>query len=119
MGEFGNFITEKRKVLNMSLRTLAKELGISPSYASDIEKGNRKPNDKSLLDSLVKVLQLNQEETNTLYDLSASQKENALAQDVTEYVNENEIAKIALRKAKAKGATEADWQKFINDLEKR
>lgn len=115
MGAFGDYISHKRQEMGFTLRGLAKELGLSASYISDIEKGNREPNEKSLLDSLVKVLELNSEEAEKLYDMAAEQK-NELAQDVSEYVNENSLAKVALRTAKTHGATDEDWKKFIEGL---
>ncbi|MGN0897188.1 MAG: helix-turn-helix domain-containing protein [Succinivibrio sp.] len=116
MSEFGDFISKRRLELNMTLRGFAKELGVSAPYLSDIEKGNREPNEKTLLDSLVRVLHLTPDEQNKLYDMAAAQK-NELAKDVSEYVTENDMAKVALRTAKAKGATKEDWERFIKDLE--
>ncbi|WP_288517471.1 helix-turn-helix transcriptional regulator [uncultured Treponema sp.] len=118
MGAFGEFISKKRQDLGMTLRGFAKELGKSPSYVSDIEKGNREPNEKALLESLVKVLKLSNDEANKLYDMAAAQK-NELAQDVSEYVNETALAKVALRTAKENGATEEDWKKFIEKLKEK
>lgn len=116
MSEFGDFISKRRFELNKTLRGFAKELGVSASYISDIEKGNREPNKKELLDSLVRVLKLNPEEANKLFDMAAAQK-NELAKDVSEYVTENDMAKVALRTAKTRGATKEDWERFIQDLE--
>ena len=116
MSEFGDFISKRILELNMTLRGFAKELDVSAPYLSDIEKGNREPNEKKLLDSLVRVLKLTPEEANKLYDMAAAQK-NELAKDVSEYVTENDMAKVALRTAKAKGATREDWERFIKDLE--
>ena len=115
MGVFGDYISNKRQEKGFTLRGLAKKLGLSASYISDIEKGNREPNEKTLLDSLVKVLELNSEEAEKLYDMAAEQK-NELAQDVSEYVNENSLAKVALRTAKTQCATDEDWKKFIEGL---
>lgn len=115
MGEFGDYISKKRQELGMTLRGFAKDLGVSPSYISDIEKGNREPNEKKLLDSLVRVLNLTQAEAEKLYDMAAAQK-NELAQDVSEYVSENNFAKVALRTAKELNATEEDWKDFIDKL---
>lgn len=39
---FGKFIAYKRKSLGITLRGMAAELGISPAYLSDIEKGKIK-----------------------------------------------------------------------------
>lgn len=61
MSDFVDFISKRRLELNMTLRGFAKELGVSAPYISDIEKGNREPNEKKLLDSLVRVLNLNPE----------------------------------------------------------
>ena len=93
MSEFGDFISKRRLELNMTLRGFASELGVSAPYLSDIEKGNREPNEKKLLDSLVRVLKLTPEEAAKLYDMAAAQK-NELAKDVSEYVTENEMAKV-------------------------
>lgn len=119
MGEFGDFIKDKRLAIGLSLRGFANAIGKAPSYISDIEKGNRNPNEKDLLDSIVKILNLSSDDSAKLYDLAASQKRNELAHDVTEYVNEIKIAKVALRTAKEFNATEEDWQNFINKLKEK
>lgn len=38
---FGEYLTNKRKEKEMSLRMLAKELDISPAYLSDVENNRR------------------------------------------------------------------------------
>ena len=63
MGVFGEFISKKRQELGMSLRGFAKELGKAPSYVSDIEKGNREPNEKTLLEK-IKELENKEKEIN-------------------------------------------------------
>ena len=118
MGAFGEYIKEKRQGLGMTLRGFAKDLGKSPSYVSDIENGNREPNEKELLNSIVRVLKLSEADSAKLFDMAAAQK-NELAQDVSEYVNENNLAKVALRTAKANGATEEDWKEFIEKLKEK
>lgn len=118
MGAFGDYIKEKRQGLGMTLRGFAKDLNKSPSYVSDIENGNREPNEKELLESIVNVLKLSQEEANKLYDMAAAQK-NELAQDVSDYVNKTELAKVALRTARVNGATEKDWKEFIEKLKEK
>jgi len=40
--EVGYVMREKRKACKMSLRTLAKKLGCSAMFLSDMERGNRK-----------------------------------------------------------------------------
>lgn len=117
--EFGAFITEKRKTANITLRRFAEMIGIAPAYLSDIEKGNRYPPDKAKLDSIAQALQLSQDETNHLYDLAAAERENGIAPDLPEYVMNTDKCRVALRMARDKGATNADWQKIINLLSKK
>ena len=47
MGEFGKYISNKRKEKGISLRTMAKDLDISISYLSDLEQGNKMPPNSS------------------------------------------------------------------------
>lgn len=115
MGEFGEYIMNKRKDMKMTLRGFAKKLGVSPSYVSDIENGNREPNGSELLDSLVRALELDEIEAEKMYDLAAAQR-NEIAQDVSRYVNENNMAKVALRTARSYGATDEDWKRFIDEV---
>src|SRR5699024_1456373 len=84
-GKFGEFIAEKRKSRGLTLRGLAAELGIVPAYMSDIEKGNRYPPDKDKLYELARILCLSEEETNTMFDLAAGEKENTVSPDLPEY----------------------------------
>ncbi len=42
---FGEYIAEKGKSSEITLRSVAAKLNISPAYLSDIEKGRRNPPD--------------------------------------------------------------------------
>ena len=83
-GKFGEFIAEKRKSRGLTLRGLAAELGIVPAYMSDIEKGHRYPPDKDKLYELSRILCLSEDETNTMFDLAAGEKENTVSPDLPE-----------------------------------
>lgn len=54
----------------MTLRALATELGISASYLSDIEKGNRNPPSFDRLNQIAKLLQLDYWDHNRLLKLA-------------------------------------------------
>lgn len=116
-GEFGKFIEARRKAKNITLRGLAAELDIAPAYMSDIEKGHRYPPDKEKLYALVNILGLSEEETCEMFDLAAGEKDNTVSPDLPEYIMGTEKARVALRMARDKGATDADWQKIIELLE--
>ena len=116
-GEFGKFIETKRKAKNMTLRGVAAELGIAPAYMSDIEKGHRYPPDKDKLELIVKILSLDTEEANYLYDLAAGERENSVSPDLPEYIMGTEKARVALRLARDNNLGDDTWQKMIELLE--
>ena len=91
-GNFGKFIEQKRKALGMTLRGLAAELEIAPAFMSDIEKGHRYPPNRDKLYDMARILHLSEEDTNTMFDLAAGERDN--------------------------NSSEATWQKVIEMLEK-
>lgn len=68
---FGQFISEQRQKHSMESQELAKALGISGAYLSQLERGVRTNPSTELLDKIAMVLCLNKIETETLYDLYA------------------------------------------------
>ena len=116
-GNFGKFIEQKRKALGMTLRGLAAELGIAPAFMSDIEKGHRYPPSKDKLYDMARILHLNEDDTNTMFDLAAGERDNAVSPDLPEYIMGSEKARAALRMARDNNASEATWQKVIELLE--
>ena len=125
MGEemtFGSFIREKRLKLEpyISLRKMAEVLDIAPSYLSTMETGyDSAPSDEILAD-LARVLKLDKQEQEMMYELAAKSKTyTAIPGDLPEYISTNEYARIALRVAKDVDATDDEWIEFIEKLKKR
>lgn len=116
-GNFGKFIEQKRKALGMTLRGLAAELKIAPAFMSDIEKGHRYPPNRDKLYDMARILHLSEEDTNTMFDLAAGERDNTVSPDLPEYIMGNEKARTALRMARDNNASEATWQKVIEMLE--
>ena len=116
-GNFGKFIEQKRKALGITLGGLASDLNIAPAFMSDIEKGHRYPPNRDKLYEMARLLHLNEEDTNTMFDLAAEEKENTVSPDLPEYIMNNDKARAALRMARDKNASEATWQKVIEMLE--
>lgn len=117
--KFGDFIKEKRKEKRLSLRKMAEQLDISPSYWSDIEKGRRNPPQLDMIEKIVKVLNLSEDEKDQIIDL-ASEERGEIPMDLPSYINSSEIAKVALRKAsKVEGENkklDEAWKKFIEEI---
>ncbi len=114
---FGTFIKEKRLEKGINLRKLATLLNLAPSYISDIENGNRNSPSPDIMEKLIKILELSENERNEMYDLSAKNKTNTIAPDISEYVKSNDAVRVALRKAKNLNLGEQEWLKIIEKME--
>ena len=114
---FGGFISLQRREREITLLQMAETLDLSPGYYCDIEKGRRKPPEKAILVKLIETLNLPIEDIHTFYDLAGKARSEA-PPDLPEYINENQIVRVALRLAKDKGRPD-DWQRFIYGIENR
>ncbi len=113
--KFGQFISEKRLRLSMESQELAKALGISNAYLSQLEKGIRTHPSDELLDKIAKILCLNKAEKETMYDLYA-EASGQISPDIAEYVAENKIVRQAIRAARDANVSDEDWKQFIEQL---
>ena len=126
MGEFGDYISKKRKEKDISLRTMARDLGISVSYLSDLEQGHKLPPNsakdkyKNLLLIIMDYLELTDEEKNRCQSLADTDlvKNGYVSNDITNYMGQTPLANVALRKAKDLNYSDDDWKKIIETLEK-
>ena len=57
---FGHYVRQRREELGISVRRMAAELGITPVYLSDIEKGNRYA-PKTYMDRMMQLLAVPEE----------------------------------------------------------
>jgi transcriptional regulator with XRE-family HTH domain len=115
---FGKFIEERRKALGITLRGFAAELDIAPAYMSDIEKGRRYPPDKKL-DDIAFILKLEGTEKDKLLDLAALTRVNTVSPDLPEYIMDKDLARVALRRAKAGNLSDEGWQEVIDLINKK
>lgn len=118
MATFGDFVREKRLAKGINLRALAKAIDIVPAYMSDIEKNHRYPPVKEKIFKIAELLQLNEEEKNTMFDLAGEAKEGTIAPDISDYVKSQSAARVALRMAKNLNFEEKEWIKVIQMMEK-
>ena len=111
---FGEYVKARREALGKSLRGLAAELDMTPAYLSDIEKGNRYAPEKHLA-KMVEVLQITGEAMDCFYDL-AGKSRNDIFPDLTPYIGEKPIARVALRKARDLNISDEKWHEFIDNM---
>jgi len=114
---FGAYLKSKRNDRGITVRAMAELVGVAVGYYCDIESGRRSPIDLDFLDKIITALRLSDEDRETFYDL-AGKARSAAPPDLTGYINSTTKARVALRVAKEK-ATDEDWQRFINDLERK
>jgi transcriptional regulator with XRE-family HTH domain len=112
---FGEYLKHKREEKQISLREVARTLGVSAPFLSDVENNRRGPLTEERLADLAKVLNLNEQEKAEMYDIVGKQK-GLLAPDLNPYVTERPYVNAALRTARNLEANEEDWQRFVDDL---
>ena len=110
--EFGQYLRSVRQAKKISIRQLAKSVSKTPTYISDIEKGNNKPPERELLDRIIATLHLEEfpDIRNRLYDLAARERKDVPA-DIKEYLMENESILKIIRTAKESPNEKQIWAK--------
>lgn len=110
--EFGQYLRSVRQTKKISIRQLAKAVSKTPTYISDIEKGNNKPPERELLDRIIAELHLEEfpDIRNKLYDLAAKERKDVPA-DIKEYLMENESILKIIRTAKESPNEKQIWAK--------
>ena len=110
--EFGQYLRSVRQAKKISIRQLAKAVSKTPTYISDIEKGNNKPPERELLDRIIAALHLKEfpDIRNRLYDIAAKERKDVPA-DIKEYLMENESILKIIRTAKESPNEKQIWAK--------
>ena len=115
---FGEFLQTKREQQKITLRQLAEKLDLSAPFLSDVEKGRRNSLDMDRLITLRQILNLSDEEYETMLNLAGKQRK-TVAPDLPEYIMERDYVSAALRTARDLDAGEAEWQRFVEELKNR
>lgn len=122
-GEFGRYIDEKRRGRaagggDIMLKDIAKAMGMTATYLSDIIKGRRNPPDMNSLKKIAAVLQLSNDETEIMFDL-AGRERNEAAPDLPNYIMNEDIPHVrtALRRANDKNLGDDFWKKVVEKID--
>ena len=114
---YGRFLRSKRvsDSRELTLREIAEELGVSISFASDVEQGRRLPYDEEKTQKLIKFLHLSEEDIAKMYDLAA--RENSRVpqdlDDIMVYSEAGEMAWFSVSMTKKGVVNDDDWRRFI------
>ena len=114
---FGTYLRSIRQERQLSLRQLAKAVEITPTYLSDLERGNNHPPDKTLLEKIILALELQHDEEcwQTLLDLAAKER-NDLPVDIKEYLMENPTLQKLIRKVQNMPDSEQFFAQKLSEL---
>ena len=115
---FGEFLAEKREDRDLTLREMARQMGVSAPFLSDVEKNRTAPLTKDRLGAVAEILKLDNDEKIAMYDLVGKQR-NTVAPDLPDYIMGRDYVAAALRTARDLDAGEAEWLKFVEELKKR
>ena len=127
MSGFSEYLREKRMEKNITLRKMAKDLGISVSYLSDIESGHKMaPNSKedkykTIIEDITVYLELNNSDKEKLVMLADRDlvEHGHISNDITSYMGVTPLASVALRKAKETNLTDEDWERIIRNMDNK
>lgn len=115
---FGEYVKQRRESLGLTMRELAERVKISPAYLCDIEKGHRKPPDKFLATFAEALYLVDSEELNAFYD-SAGISKHGQHTDINSYMEDLPSARMALRMARDKNFTDADWLQLVEYIKSK
>ena len=114
--EFGRFVAERRKQHEYTMRRFADMIGVTAPYLSDIEKGRSAAPDGKL-ERIATALKLSRAESEQMFDLAALARENQVSADLSGYIMETNLARVALRRAKERDLSDRQWENIINIIE--
>lgn len=124
-GEFGKFIDDKRRGRggdgsDIMLKDIAKAMGMTATYLSDIIKGRRNPPEMRLLEKIAEVLQLTSEEKEEMFDLAGRERDEA-APDLPGYIMDADIphVRVALRRANDKKLGDDFWKRVVEEIDRK
>lgn len=118
--KFGDFIRERRVFLKLSLRQIAEKIKkedgdvLSPQYLNDIEHNRRNPPSEYIIEQLAHILGVDKN-----YLLALKGELPTVKNYISEKPETGDVVGRLFRKAKEKGFGESDWQKLLEDIEKK
>lgn len=113
--KFGEYISEKRLENNISIRTFAKAIGISPSYLCEIEKGVRTAPRYEILLRIKDAFALDANEMEMLLDMAAESKNRqTVAEDIVSYICKNKIVYQVLRTSLRNNVDMNKWENMLD-----
>lgn len=118
---FGTYLREKRQQNNLSLRELAKQVGLSHIYLYNIECGKKAPPNDTAIIKLGRALKLDKRSLYLFFDMAAYSKSEFdsdnyyLPIDMIQYIQEHSSLKDIIRSCGQQDELNSVW----NELQKK
>ena len=117
---FGECIKARRIELGRSVRAVAKAVGMSAVYLSDIERCLRVAptstnSGKKFMENLISELKIQPDEIRAFYTMAEATC--GRYSDISSYLSKKPAARFALRLADEQDIPDAEWQKFIDHIQ--
>lgn len=114
---FGQAMRYIRQRKDLKIRKVAKEVGKTPTYISDIERDNNKPPEKELMKKILVALDIQEIELqNCLYDLAARQR-GRVSEDIAGYIMEHSDLRLVIRMVQQRNDGESFWAECVKKME--
>jgi transcriptional regulator with XRE-family HTH domain len=115
---FSNFVLQKAKTKHITCTSMAKDLGVSVVYVSDICHGKRPPPKQEMLGVMAKSLKLSSDEKEQMYDLAGLARNNVSC-DIASYIMSDNCRHLrrALRRAEEKKLNDDFWKTIAQRIE--
>ena len=115
-GFFGQTVRSRREELGILLREVAKDLGCSAVYISDIELGNKFAPQGEKLKKLEEILKIPEDQIQAFEDLASLNR--GSYSDLQPYLEKTHEAVLALRTARDKNYTNEDWIRVMQQYKR-
>lgn len=114
---FGPAMRYIRQKQGLTIRKVAKDVKKTPTYISDIERGNNKAPEKELLKKILAVLELEGTELQDyLYDLAARER-GRVSEDIADYIMEHEDLRAVIRMTQQQKVGKEFWTECIKGMQ--
>jgi transcriptional regulator with XRE-family HTH domain len=118
---FGKRVKERRKEVGVSLRQLAKLLGLTPAYISRIENGHENPPKAEYISRIAQILELDESELFKL--VPTDMRYQRIPDEIMEGYRKSDITTKKVpeffRTVRDSDLTEEEWDKLIESVKKR
>ncbi|HQC54554.1 MAG TPA: helix-turn-helix transcriptional regulator [Clostridia bacterium] len=112
---FGEFLISLRSKYGVKQYQLAKQIGVSAPYLSDLERNRRNPPSYELLKKIQSALGLSTDESNMLFDFAAKYNETT-PYDIAQYIKDFPTVAKIIRYGKKYNYTAREWERILREL---